>query len=72
MKASNSWAEFARLFLRTREAHADHERAKSVLMGLMPADATEAIGRGVRAKRSKSGAENVDLFEMETSLASLQ
>jgi hypothetical protein len=29
MNASNSWAEFAALFCETREAHADHERAKS-------------------------------------------
>ena len=29
MNASNSWAEFAGLFCKTREAHADHERAKS-------------------------------------------
>src|SRR5262249_18247235 len=56
MGASNSWAEFAALFRNTREAFLDHERAKSELKALMPEDAKEAIGHGVRAKRSKSGA----------------
>src|SRR5258706_11417718 len=56
MSASNSWAEFATLFRNTRSAFLDHERAKSELESLMPEDAREAIGHGVRAKRSKSGA----------------
>src|SRR5215467_8656965 len=55
MSASNSWAEFATLFRNTRSAFLDHERAKSELKALMPEDAREAIGHGVRAKRSKSG-----------------
>ena len=56
MSSSNSWAEFAALFRRTRDAFLDHERAKSELKALMPEDAKEAIGHGVRGKRSKSGA----------------
>jgi predicted phage-related endonuclease len=72
MNASNSWAEFAALFLETREAHADHERAKSELKGLMPEDAREAMGHGIRAKRSKSGAVSFDLVEMEGRHASVQ
>jgi predicted phage-related endonuclease len=44
MNASNSWAEFAGLFCDTRQAHADHERAKSELKGLMAEDAKEARG----------------------------
>jgi predicted phage-related endonuclease len=72
MNASNSWAEFASLFCETRQAHADHERAKSELKGIMPEDAKEAIGHGVRAKRSKSGAVSFDLVETEASRASLQ
>jgi predicted phage-related endonuclease len=36
MSASNSWAEFAGMFLRTREAHAEHERAKNELKALLP------------------------------------
>src|SRR5204862_691141 len=52
MSASNSWAEFAAVFRNTREAFLDHERAKSELKALMPEDAKEAIGHGVRAKRS--------------------
>ncbi|HEV2948764.1 MAG TPA: YqaJ viral recombinase family protein [Gemmataceae bacterium] len=72
MNASNSWAEFAGLFCTTRQAHADHERAKSELKGLMPEDAKEAMGHGIRAKRSKSGAVSFDLVEMEASHASLQ
>ena len=33
------------------DAFLDHERAKSELKALMPEDAKEAIGHGVRAKR---------------------
>src|SRR5947208_8947550 len=55
MSASNSWAEFATLFRSTRSAFLDHERAKSELKALMPEDAKEGIGHGVKAKRSKSG-----------------
>jgi predicted phage-related endonuclease len=72
MNASNSWAEFAGLFHETREAHTDHERAKSELKGLMPEDAKEAMGHGIRAKRSKSGAVSFDLVEMEACHASVQ
>ena len=72
MNASNSWAEFATLFCQTREAHTDHERAKSELKGLMPEDAREAMGHGIRAKRSKSGAVSFDLVEMEVGHASVQ
>ena len=55
MSSSNSWAEFATLFRNTRSAFLDHERAKSELKALMPEDAREAIGHGVKARRSKSG-----------------
>ncbi len=72
MNASNCWAEFAALFCETREAHTDHERAKSELKSLMPEDAKEAMGHGIRAKRSKSGAVSFDLVELETAHASVQ
>src|SRR6516162_3955127 len=52
MNASNSWAEFAGLFRSTRQAFLDHERSKTELKALMPEDAKEAIGHGIRAKRS--------------------
>jgi hypothetical protein len=38
----------------------------------MPEDAKEAIGHGVRAKRSKSGAVSFDLLSQESSHAALQ
>src|SRR5471030_729776 len=69
MSSSNSWAEFAGVFRNTRVAYLDHERAKSELKVLMPEDAKEAIGHGVRAKRSKSGAVSFDLLETEASHA---
>ena len=72
MSASNSWAEFAGLFRSTRQAFLDHERSKAELKALMPEDAKEAIGHGVRAKRSKSGAISFDLLEVEDSHAALQ
>src|SRR5215831_12254065 len=65
MSSSNSWAEFAALFRNTRSAFLDHERVKSELKALMPEDAKEAIGHGLRAKRSKSGAVSFDVLEME-------
>jgi len=71
MSASNSWAEFAGLFRTTRQAFLDHERSKSELKSLMPEDAKEATGHGVRAKRSKSGAVSFDLLEVEGSHAAL-
>ena len=45
------------------QAFLDHERAKGELKALMPEDAKEAIGHGVRAKRSKSGAVSFDVLE---------
>jgi predicted phage-related endonuclease len=72
MSASNSWAEFAALFRNTRSAFLDHERAKSELKALMPEDAKEAIGHGVKAKRSKSGAVSFDVLEMEATYAAVQ
>jgi len=73
MSSSNAWAEFAAVFSRTRSAHLEHEQAKAELKGLMPEDAKEAIGHGIRAKRSKSGAISFDLLEVnEGSHASVQ
>jgi predicted phage-related endonuclease len=72
MSASNSWAEFASTFRRTRPAFVEHEAAKADLKKLVPEDAREAIGHGLRAKRSKSGAISFDLLEMEADHAPLQ
>jgi putative phage-type endonuclease len=72
MSSSNSWAEFAALFRNTREAFLDHERAKGELKALMPEDAKEAIGHGVRARRSKSGAVSFDVLESEAVHAPVQ
>ena len=38
----------------------------------MPEDAREAIGHGVKAKRSKSGAVSFDVLEMEAAHAPVQ
>jgi putative phage-type endonuclease len=77
MSSSNSWAEFAALYRKTRDAFLDHERAKSELKALMPEDAKEAIGHGLRGRRSKSGAVSLDLIgphstETEAANAPLQ
>jgi hypothetical protein len=71
MSGSNSWAEFAGLFRSTRQAFLDHERSKSELKALMPGDAKEAIGHGVRAKRSRSGAVSFDLLDADAPHAAL-
>jgi predicted phage-related endonuclease len=65
MSGSNSWAELACLFRSTRQAFLEHERSKAELKVLMPEDAKEAIGHGVRAKRSQAGAISFDLLETE-------
>jgi predicted phage-related endonuclease len=62
MSASNAWAEFSSVFRRTREPYLEHENAKAELKGLMPEDAKEAIGHGIRARRSKSGAVSFDVL----------
>jgi hypothetical protein len=71
MSESNSWAEFAGLFRSTRPAFLEHERSKAELKPLMPENAKEATGHGVRAKRSKSGAISFDLVGVENSHAAL-
>ena len=48
----------------TRGNSIEHERSKTELKMLMPEDTKEAIGHGIRAKRSKSGAVSFDLMEM--------
>jgi predicted phage-related endonuclease len=65
MTPSNAWAEFAAIFSRTRSAHLEHEQAKGELKSLVPEDAQQAIGHGIRAKRSKSGAISFDLLDAE-------
>jgi hypothetical protein len=71
MSSSNAWAEFSGVFCRTRGAYLDHDAAKAELKKLMPEDAKEAIGHGIRAKRSKSGAVSFDLMQIEADHAAL-
>jgi predicted phage-related endonuclease len=71
MTSSNAWSEFAAVFSRTRLAHLEHEQAKAQLKGLVPEDAQQAIGHGVRARRSKLGAISFDLLEVEGSHAAV-
>jgi predicted phage-related endonuclease len=65
MTSSNAWAEFAAIYARTKDAHAEHVRAKAELKGLVPEDAQQAIGHGLRARRSKSGSISFDLLSAE-------
>jgi hypothetical protein len=67
-----SWAEFAEVFRSTRSAFLEHERAKAELKALMPEDAKEAIGHGLRAKRSRSGAVSFELFVGDDGHAAVQ
>ncbi|HEX7562112.1 MAG TPA: YqaJ viral recombinase family protein [Bradyrhizobium sp.] len=71
MSSSNSWAEFAGVFCRTRATHLEHDAAKAALKKLMPEDAREAIGHGIRAKRSKSGAVSFDIMQADPAHAAL-
>jgi predicted phage-related endonuclease len=72
MTSSNAWAEFATVFLRTRSAHLEHDAAKTELKGLVPEDAQQAFGHGIRARRSKSGAISFDLLAVEDEHATSQ
>src|SRR6516164_6429262 len=63
MTLSNSWAELAAIYRDTRRAYEQHEAAKLDLKKLVPEDAREASGHGLRAKRSKSGAISFELLE---------
>jgi predicted phage-related endonuclease len=71
MASSNAWGEFAAIFSRTQSAHLEHEQAKAELKNLVPNDAQQAIGHGVRAKRSKSGAISFDLLNVEADHAAV-
>ena len=71
VSGSNAWSEFANLYRLTRSAAIDHDRAKTELKALVPEDAKEASGYGVRAKRSKSGAISFELLDMEVGRAAL-
>jgi hypothetical protein len=64
MSGSNSWAEFAAVYRNTRQAFLEHERAKTELKVLVPEDAKEASGHGLRAKRTKSGAISFELTNL--------
>jgi predicted phage-related endonuclease len=72
MTSSNAWAEFAAIFSRTHSAHLEHEQAKAELKSLVPDDAQQAIGLGVRARRSKSGAISIDVPSREDGRAANQ
>ena len=65
MSASNSWAEFAGIYSAAPgKPFWTMNAPRAELKALMPEDAKEAIGHGVRAKRSKSGAVSFDLLEV--------
>jgi predicted phage-related endonuclease len=72
MSGSNAWAELANLYRLTRSAALDHDRAKSELKTLVPENAKEASGYGLRAKRSKSGAISFEILDVEADHAALQ
>jgi predicted phage-related endonuclease len=65
MSSSNAWAEFAATFARTRPAYLEHETAKAGLKSLVPEDAQQAVGHGVRARRSNSRAITFELLKAE-------
>ena len=72
MSASNAWADLAATYRQTRPAYQQHEDVKAELKKLVPEDAREAVGHGLRAKRSKSGAVSFEVMEMEAADAPLQ
>ena len=61
LAVSNCLGRIRRHFARDRAAYLEHEQARAELKSLMPEDAKEAIGHGICAERSKSGAISFDL-----------
>jgi len=72
MTSSNLWAELAATYLATRLAHQDHETAKAELKKLVPEDAKQAVGHGIRAKRTKAGAISFDPVQTEDANAPVE
>lgn len=72
MSTSNSWANFAAVYRRTHTAWQKHEGAKRDIEKLVPENASEAIGHGIRAKRSLTGAVSFELMDLEYADAQLQ
>jgi hypothetical protein len=72
MSTSNAWAEFAGIFIHTRDAHLAHEQAKAELRRLVPGDAQKAIGHGVCAKRSNAGIITFEMLKREDGDAAVQ
>ena len=64
------WSNLAAVF--RRQAHLEPERAKTELKSLLPDDAKQAFGHGVRARRSRSSAVNFDLLDSDTRHAPVQ
>src|SRR6476619_1674020 len=58
MTTSNAWAEFADVFIRTRDAHFEHEKAKSELKRSMPevAQTLRAVRWNARSAMRRSPA----------------
>ena len=50
----------------------EHKQAKAELRSLVPDDAQQAIGYGIRAKRSKSGAISLDVLNTEAGHAAVE
>jgi predicted phage-related endonuclease len=72
MTTSNAWAEQASVFLSTLAAHGQHEHARSELKALVPEDAKEASGHGLRARRSKAGSISFEVLPEGGSYAAVQ
>jgi predicted phage-related endonuclease len=64
MSASNAWAQLAATYRRTKPVFDEHEAAKLDLKKLVPEDAKETCGHGLRAKRSKAGAISFEMTEV--------
>jgi hypothetical protein len=52
-------------FLPALPAYLEHEKARTELKNLVPEDAQQAVGHGVRARRSKSGAITFELHAQD-------
>ncbi|WP_244670554.1 YqaJ viral recombinase family protein [Rhodoplanes elegans] len=63
MATSNAWAEYATLLRGTHPTSLAHQRAQAELRALLPWNASEASGHGVRVVRTEAGRVTINLTD---------
>lgn len=67
MTGNNQWADAAGRYIATVDAAKSHQKAKKDLLAMFPDDAVEAVGHGIRIKRTESGRRTISLTDGDVS-----